>query len=134
MIEGAPLLRGAGAAGVLAIGATAAIAEDAGDALWAFFEARCLVPYEHILSPDTRDLIRGGADLFRDDTHTLIVTLDTCTAVGRADDDLGTRLAGRERYEEVAPGVWQSDRWREPRIEVLRDATGYTVRETDLES
>ena len=107
----------------------------AGDALWTFFEARCLVPYEHIALPDTRDLIRlDGTDIWEGDRFALVLTVTSCAAVGGAGDDLSALLSGRDEYDLQDDGAWQSTTWREPRIEVVSGPYGYAVVETDLES
>lgn len=110
-------------------------AAEAGD-LWDFFEARCLVPYEHLALPDTRGLEQGADGLWTTPGgFALDLTPETCTATGGpVTAALADALMGRQAYEEVAPGIWHSHLWREPRIEITQDDNGYTVTETDLES
>ncbi|WP_371157875.1 hypothetical protein [Jannaschia sp. 2305UL9-9] len=103
------------------------------DSGWALFEARCLVPYEHIAPADVRGLVRTDGGWARGGEVVLITTPSSCTARG-ATADLATRLAARQAYVEISAGVWQSHLWREPRMEVVLDDSGLTARETDLES
>lgn len=103
--------------------------------LWETFEARCLTPYEHLALPDTRGLTQAAGRWSDGDAIDLELTPETCTALGVAEGSLGDLLATREHpYEEVAPGIWHSDRWREPRLEVTAGPDRFTARETDLES
>lgn len=106
------------------------------ESLWDVFETRCLVPYEHIALPDTRGLTESAGRWTGDGTIWLELTPDTCTAAGLSTQGaLSDLLARRElAYEEVAPGVWLSDLWREPRLEVTATEQSFTARETDLES
>ncbi|GIT92828.1 hypothetical protein JANAI62_32860 [Jannaschia pagri] len=108
----------------------------AGDRLWDTFERRCLLPYEHLLTPDMRGLTDANGAWSDGSGLRVITTESTCAVTGAATASLSARLMGRSdgrRYAEVRAGVWQSDRWREPRIEVEALADGYLVRETDLE-
>lgn len=105
----------------------------AGEELWAVFEARCLLPFEHLSLPDTGGLTRDG-ETWLGDPFPVILTPGTCAVTGAQPDDLGVRLAARDEYVSVGEGVWQSTTWREPRIEVEALPDGYLVRETDLES
>jgi len=105
------------------------------DALWDMFEARCLIPYEHVAPPDLRGLDPLGL-VWRDPATGLIVTTteDSCAVTGGTSMDLASLLAPREDYAEIGGGTWQSTTWREPRIEVTATPAGYAVTETDLEA
>ena len=114
--------------------ACAAAAPASADDLWAFFEARCLVPYEHLALPDLRGLTQTSEG-WTDGTFIVTTTPESCAVSGGTTGDLGARLAIRDlAYETVAPGRHHSDRWREPRLEVEATSDGYVARETDLES
>ncbi|MEL6586229.1 MAG: hypothetical protein AAFY65_09180 [Pseudomonadota bacterium] len=125
-----PAWLGAWVLGCVAAAAIPASAQDA----WSVFETRCLVPYEHIALPDTRGLVVDEEQLWSGAAYPLRLTEDSCAVLGPTDTPLAQALAGRQAYEEVAPGIWQSHLWREPRIELEAAADGYVVRETDLES
>ncbi len=105
----------------------------AGGTLWQVFEARCLIPYEHIALPDTRGLTRIG-DVWQGAAYSVTLSPDTCAVTGGQPDDLAVLLARRQGYVALGGDVWRSTTWREPKIEVEALTDGYLVRETDLES
>ncbi|CTQ49559.1 hypothetical protein [Jannaschia donghaensis] len=98
----------------------------AGDALWDVFVQHCLSAFEAVLAGDTT----APSTPFD-----ITVTTNSCTASGGDAGDLARLIASRPTaYVEAHPGVWQSDLWREPWIEVTATADSYTVTETDQES
>ncbi|MEM9795920.1 MAG: hypothetical protein AAF919_05505 [Pseudomonadota bacterium] len=115
------------------MGVTLGVGAASADEMWAVFEARCLVPYEHLVLPDTRGLTRDG-DIWTGAAFPLTLAPGSCAVTGGMPDDLAIRLASRDEYVRVGAAIWQSTTWREPRIEVEALADGYLVRETDLES
>lgn len=104
------------------------------DPVWDVFVARCLAPYEEVMAPVTQGLADGGGGVWTGNGIVMEVAEDTCAVRGGAPGDLAALLVRSQAYVPIGDGVWQSDLWREPRIDVETVADGYLVRETDLES
>ena len=102
------------------------------DALWTFFAARCLAPFEAIEAPDTSGLTRLGT-AWHGEGFEMRFDAQSCEVRGGTPGNPGDLLTGMEEYEFV-DGVWRSTTWREPKIEVSTVEDGYRVFETDLEA